>query len=161
MAVGGDYSPLDAPREGLFTYLEGCEVEQHRRTYTNEAGYRVSESLTQVYDHASQILHWTGYRRWMQGGAERVKVTRSSVRFTLPQELLSLLFYNGFEVTRQFGDWDLQPLDGGSPSIIVVCRKRLWWPRKPVRIEHESHARPYRRPLGSVPFLSAREPADS
>ncbi len=34
------------------------------------------------------------------------------------------LFYNGFEVIREYGDWNLEPLNADSPSIIVVCRKR-------------------------------------
>jgi hypothetical protein len=46
------------------------------------------------------------------------------VRYTFPQELDALLHYNGFEVLRRYGDWNLEPLSAASPSIIVVCGKR-------------------------------------
>jgi hypothetical protein len=34
--------------------------------------------------------------------------------------------YNGFSISRQYGDWNLEPLTAASPCIIVVCRKRAW-----------------------------------
>jgi hypothetical protein len=46
------------------------------------------------------------------------------LRYTFPQELDALLYYNGFTTIRRYGDWNLEPLTAGSPSIIVVCRKR-------------------------------------
>ena len=51
-------------------------------------------------------------------------MTRIAVRYTFPQELAALLYYNGFTILRQYGDWNLEPLTAASPSIIVVCRKR-------------------------------------
>ena len=80
-------------------------------------------SRTQRYDHVAQILHWTTYRRWQVGAQQHTKVTRIAVRYTFPQELAALLHYNGFAITRQYGDWNLEPLAAASPSIIVVCRK--------------------------------------
>jgi len=80
--------------------------------------------LTQKYDHVSQILLWTGHNRCSDGETERVRVIRTAVRFTFPQELEALLFYNGFTIIREYGDWNLEPLSADSPSIIVVCRKR-------------------------------------
>jgi SAM-dependent methyltransferase len=121
---GNRYSPVEAPGEGFFAYLETCEKEQYRGTYTDAAGRQVRVSVTQLYDHVAQILHWRGFRRWLEGTAEKIKVTRTSVRFTFPQELEALLFYNGFAIIRQYGDWNFEPLSADSPSIIVVCRKR-------------------------------------
>jgi ubiquinone/menaquinone biosynthesis C-methylase UbiE len=117
------YSPINAPGEGFFAYLETCEKEQYQGTYTDAAGHEVRVSIAQVYDHVEQVMHWTGYRRWMEGNEEKTKVTRTAARFTFPQELEALLFYNGFSITRQYGDWNLEPLGAHSPSIIVVCRK--------------------------------------
>jgi hypothetical protein len=46
------------------------------------------------------------------------------LRYTFPQELAALLYYNGFTIERQYGDWNKEPLSPTSPSIISVCRKR-------------------------------------
>ena len=81
-------------------------------------------SKTQAYDHVAQILHWTTYRRWREGDQEHTKITRIAVRYTFPQELEALLYYNGFTIIRQYGDWNLEPLTAASTSIISVCRKR-------------------------------------
>ncbi len=82
-------------------------------------------SKARVYDPIAQIMHWTTRRRRHEGTRERSKVTRIALRYTFPQELAALLRYNDFDVVRQFGDWNLEPLAADSPSIIVVCRKRI------------------------------------
>ena len=108
----------------LWANLETRDVEEDWRTYTDSSGRDVRLSKTQVYDHVAQILHWTTYRRWREGDQEHTKVTRIALRYTFPQELAALLYYNGFTIIRQYGDWNLEPLTAASPSIIVVCRKR-------------------------------------
>lgn len=124
LKAGDNYSPLDAPGEGLFAYLENSEGELPRGTFRDAAGHEVRETMTQVYDPVTQILHWTSHKRWREGGVDKTRVTRTAVRFTFPQELEALLFYNGLEILREYGDWNLEPLRTESPSIIVVCRKR-------------------------------------
>jgi hypothetical protein len=110
--------------KGLFAFLETREQEQNRRTYTDSDGHEVRVSKTQTYDHVAQILQWTTYRRRRDGNREQTRITRIAVRFTFPQELSAVLHYNGFDIIRQHGDWNLEPLTAASPSIIVVCRKR-------------------------------------
>jgi SAM-dependent methyltransferase len=110
--------------QALFAYLETRPAEEGWRTYTDSHGREVRLSMTQVYDHVAQILHWTTYRRWRQDDQEQTKVTRIAVRYTFPQELTALLHYNGFTVLRQYGDWNLEPLTAASTSIISVCRQR-------------------------------------
>jgi SAM-dependent methyltransferase len=109
--------------EGLFAYLEIHAEEEPWLTYTDPSGREVRASHTRVYDHVSQVLHWTTYRRYRQNGHEQTKITRIAVRFTFPQELDALLHYNGFTTLRRYGDWTLDPLTAASPSIILVCRK--------------------------------------
>ena len=109
--------------KGQFAYLETRKDELYWDTFTDSAGRKVSISKTQEYDHVAQILHWTSYRRWLEGGEEKMRRTRIAVRFTFPQELGALLHYNRFGIIRQYGDWNLEPLTAGSPSIITVCRK--------------------------------------
>ena len=122
--------------EGLFAFetrnprwanLETRDQEEEWQTYTNlhrTRGRDVRVSKTQAYDHVAQILHWTTYRRWRAGDQEQTKITRIAVRYTFPQELAALLYYNGFTIIRQYGDWNLEPLTAASTSIISVCRKR-------------------------------------
>jgi SAM-dependent methyltransferase len=113
------------PEKGLFALLETRAEEVHWQTYTDVNGDVVRVSKTQVYDHVTQILHWQTYRRWPEAGKEHTKVTRIAVRYTFPQELETLLHYNGFTIIRQYGDWNLEPLTASSPSIISVCRRRV------------------------------------
>jgi SAM-dependent methyltransferase len=111
------------PDKGLFTLLETREEEEDGKVYIDANGHDVRVYRTQVYDHVSQVLHWTTYRRWREGDREQTRVTRIAVRFTFPQELEALLHHNGFATVRRYGDWNLEPLAADSPSIIVVCRK--------------------------------------
>jgi SAM-dependent methyltransferase len=107
----------------FFIDLETRRAERPYPPYTDSRGRTVRVSRTHVYDHVTQLLHWTTYHRWEEDGHEQMKVTRIALRYTFPQELVTLLHYNGFVVARQYGDWDLQPLSADSPSIITVCRR--------------------------------------
>ena len=109
---------------GLFVHLETRAEHETLPPYTNSHGREVRESRTRVYDHVAQILHWTNHRRWREGGEERTETTRTSLRYTFPQELAALLHRNGLTIERQYGDWNGEPLAAASPSIIVACRKR-------------------------------------
>jgi SAM-dependent methyltransferase len=111
-------------RNPRWANLETRDAEADWPTYTDSSGREVRRSKTQAYDHVAQILHWTTYRRWREGEEEHTKVTRIALRYTFPQELAALLYYNGFSIIRQYGDWNLEPLTAASTSIIVVCRKR-------------------------------------
>ena len=95
--------------------------EEEWITYTNDKGYRVRIMETREYDHVAQVLAYTLYRRWQEGGEEKERVTRIAIRYTFPQELKALLEYHGFRLLEQYGDWDKSPLRRESPSIITVC----------------------------------------
>ena len=115
----------DEVPDGLFIYLETRAEEEALPPHTDAHGREVRESRSRTYDHVAQVLHWTSYQRWHEGGAqERTKTTRIALRYTFPQELAALLHHNGFTIARRYGDWDGEPLTAASPSIIVVCRKR-------------------------------------
>ena len=126
MAPGPDpYLPQRAEGKGVFAFLETREEEGDDETYTDVAGRDVRSTLTQAYDHVTQVLQWTGYHRWHEDGELKTSIGGVAVRFTFPQELDALLHYNGFDIVQRYGDWDLSPLTAVSHSIIVVCRKRL------------------------------------
>ncbi len=118
-----DERSLSQPDTGLFAFLETRDQEQPLQTYYDVKGREIRVSLSQTYDHVGQILHWTSYRRCLEGSQLQTSVSHIAVRFTFPQELEALLHNAGFTIVRQYGDWDLEPLSAASPSIIVVCRK--------------------------------------
>jgi hypothetical protein len=100
--------------------------EQVSERYTGQyrrRGLDVRVSNTRRYDPATQIQHWTTYRRSREGGQEHTHVSRIALRFTGPEELDGLLREAGLATLRCYGDWDRSPLTLASPSIIVVCQK--------------------------------------
>lgn len=116
--------PNSSARDGFFL-LETKPEGEERPSFVNVDGAEVRESLTQVYDHGTQILHLTSRRRWRAGAEEHTSTTRIALRYTFPQELAALLYYNGFRIERLYGDWNYEPLSATSPSIIPICRKRI------------------------------------
>jgi SAM-dependent methyltransferase len=117
--------PNIKPQEGFFPLLETHTEEVDRPSFIDVEGHEVKESITQVYDHVTQILHLTSRKRWQDGEEEQTKIIRTALRYTFPQELAALLHYNGFRIERQYGDWNNEPLNATSPSIISLCRKRV------------------------------------
>ena len=117
--------PNARTREGFFPLLETRTEAEDRPPFIDVDGHEVQESITQMYDHVTQILHLTGQKRWHNGKEEHRKITRTALRYTFPQELAALLYYTGFRIERQYGDWNYEPLSATSPSIISVCRKRM------------------------------------
>jgi SAM-dependent methyltransferase len=115
--------PGVAPPAGLFVTLDAHE-EAAGAPFVNAQGHRVHVSRTRRYDHVAQVLHLTSYHRWSDGTRDHVRVARTALRYTFPQELAALLHYNGFRIVRQYGDWTGEPLSAASPSIIAVCQRR-------------------------------------
>ena len=116
--------PNVSPPAGLFVTLDTRIEEEAGVPFISAEGHAVRVSRTQRYDHVTQVLHLTSYKRWNDGKQDHVKVARTAARYTFPQELAALLYYNGFTITRQYGDWNEEPLSATSPSIISVCRRR-------------------------------------
>lgn len=102
--------------------LKDQPQEEFEYSYRSVEGHHVSVAYTQRYDPVAQIMYWTTYRRWNQAGQDRKKETHIACRFTHPQELKTLLHYNGFQIIQQYGSWDKTPLSPGSPSIISICK---------------------------------------
>lgn len=93
--------------------------------YTDVQGRSVRVSGTQQYDPIAQIMHWVTYRRWRESTDEHVKTTRIACRFTYPQELEALLYYNGLRILQQYGNWQKEALTATSGAIITLCAHRL------------------------------------
>jgi len=96
--------------------------EEFDQSYVSVEGQRVSVSFTQAYDPIAQVIYWTSFRRWNDGKHDHKRETHIACRFTHPQELNALLYYNGFQVLEQYGNWDKEILSSSSPSIISICK---------------------------------------
>jgi len=91
--------------------------------YTDPDGKgRVVVTENNVYDRASQINKVKWYYRIGDQGGEMVKSL--NMRIFYPQELDSLLHYNGFQIKAKLGDYDGQPFETRSSKQIVVSGLR-------------------------------------
>jgi SAM-dependent methyltransferase len=106
--------------------MVNSEEEQEWFSYVDEAGREVRVTGTDRYDPVRQIREETAYRRWHDAeGREVTRRARLALRLVFPQEMDSLLHYNGFTVLHRYGDWDSGPLTDQSRCIIHVCKKAL------------------------------------
>lgn len=100
------------------------EDEQDWFSYTMPDGREVRVSGFQHYDALNQITTETAIRRWKDAnGEEQTRIAPLKLHHFFPQELESLLHYNGFKVLESYGDTDFSPLTATSPQIIYVCQK--------------------------------------
>ncbi len=102
--------------------LETQDVEEEWHTYKNSEGNQVKVSGTQRYDRKRKVLHWTTYRRWQNKDGNQVKETHIACQFTTAEELAAVLYKNGYEIVRQYGDFNMAELMEKSRSIITVCK---------------------------------------
>jgi ubiquinone/menaquinone biosynthesis C-methylase UbiE len=87
-----------------------------------ETGGRVVVTKMTEYDRATQVIHEVWYCLDELSGRED-QVTLN-LRVLYPQELDSLLHYNGFQIDQKYGDYEGGPFAGSSNKQIVVCRIR-------------------------------------
>ena len=97
--------------------------------YIDIGGRRVLLSSSQRWDAATQVMHWTTYRRGTDaGGAPRLRTTHIACRFTSPDEIDDLLDDAGFDIAARYGDWNFAPFRprGERPSerLVTLCRRR-------------------------------------
>jgi ubiquinone/menaquinone biosynthesis C-methylase UbiE len=96
--------------------------EQPWGEFVDSAGRHVTVTGTQRYDAERELMHWTTWRRWHEGGQVRGRRTRIACKFTDVPALDALLRRAGFEVTARYGHWDASPLVPRSEHVISVCR---------------------------------------
>ena len=107
------------------TLLTSEESENEWFQYEDQHGHTIRVSGTEAYDPIRQVKLETAYRRWVdEGGTEVLKVAPLSLRYTFPQELETLLHYNGFDIVEQYGDWERTALTDKSRMIISVVKRR-------------------------------------
>lgn len=105
--------------------LTSEETEKEWFQYEDQHGHTIRVSGTEFYDPIRQVKLETAYRRWVdESGNEILKVAPLSLRYTFPQEIETLLYYNGFDIVEQYGDWEYGELTDKSRMIISVCKRR-------------------------------------
>ncbi len=96
------------------------------RSFVDAQGRAVTVSTAQRHDALRQTVEYRLYRRYQAGAHPEMHTSRTTLRFVYPQEMESLVHYNGFAIEHAYGDWDRRPLAGDSPRMIYVCRLRAW-----------------------------------
>jgi SAM-dependent methyltransferase len=74
-----------------------------------------------TYDGKKQINQITWYYR--NGRQENERTVRWGSRIYYPQELDTLLHYNGFTIEEKYGFYDERPFTAMAPKQLIVCRK--------------------------------------
>ena len=75
------------------------------------------------YDSVSQIHHIYMFAQ-PEGSPEDAWTMEVPHRQFFPEELKSLLHYNGLKVVKRYGDFDKSPFTGQSDSQVMVCKLR-------------------------------------
>ncbi len=113
--------------DGLFVldvFVPGLDVlnrdPQQRypfSTYTDrETGEQVEVTQTYVYEPDTQISRVVQYK----GMTDEI-VGGLNLRMYFPQELDTLLAYNGMTIDEKFGDWDRVSFDSSSKHQLYLC----------------------------------------
>lgn len=106
-----------SPRNLLQT--RQAEVTSH--TLTDGGTLIVTEK--QYYDALTQLQHYTRHLNYQYiKHAPTEKTLRVALRYIFPQEMETLLHYNGFKIVEAYGNWQQDPLEADSIDMIYVCQ---------------------------------------
>lgn len=93
--------------------------------YTLPDGGQLLTTEEQYYDPMTQIQHYTRHLTFLHpDGQRQEKTLHTDLRYVFPQEMEALLFYNGFQISACYGNWQQDPLTATSPAMIYVCQRR-------------------------------------
>ena len=93
--------------------------------YVTHDGSRLTITEQQRYDPIAQVQRYTFHRQWLHpSGRQEERITRTALRYVFPQEMESLLFYNGFQICSCYGGWQEEPLTANSREMVYVCQRR-------------------------------------
>lgn len=118
----GGLFAFDTRYPNLNELLAEQDEEEFWHSYTDANGHNVSVSGILKYDALKQIGRYITFRRWQEHEQEIIKPSHIDLRYVFPQEMDTLLHYNGFTILRKYGNWDLSPLTAESSSMIYVCK---------------------------------------
>ena len=94
-------------------------------TLSHPNGREIYVSGTDRFDYAQQ--HWiqTCYERWDEPDGELVRPANELIlRYTMPQDVESILHYNGFKIVARYADYNGTPGSADQPATVFLCEKR-------------------------------------
>jgi SAM-dependent methyltransferase len=98
------------------------EVEWFTITHPN--GRQIYVSGTDRYDYANQLRMQTCYERWDEAAGELLRPPWTlTIRYSMPQEMETLLYYNGFKIVAKYADYDGTPGTAERPASVYICEK--------------------------------------
>lgn len=87
-------------------------------------GAQLISTESQEYDPITQIQHYTFFnQKTTLAGQKEEKTLRTALRYVFPQEMETLLHYNGFQIHACYGNWEQEPLTAASREMIYVCQR--------------------------------------
>jgi SAM-dependent methyltransferase len=87
-----------------------------------KSGHAISMAVEGKYDGTTQINH--GRYLFEDKTTKRRSALSFSMRQFFPQELESLLIYNGFAIQRRYGDYDRRLFSASAPRQVIVASPR-------------------------------------
>lgn len=94
-------------------------------TMTHPNGREIYFSGKSWYDYTQQLWFQMGYERWDELTGELVRPPwELTLRYTMPQDLETLLYYNGFKVISKYADHDGTPATSEQLPGVFICEKR-------------------------------------
>ena len=93
---------------------------------THPNGREIYFSGKQWWDHTKQLWIQMSYERWDGREGALVRPPRELIlRYTMPQDLEALLYYNGFKVITSYIDHDEgNPATADELPGVYICGKR-------------------------------------
>lgn len=80
---------------------------------------RIQVHAASEYQASSQILR---FELTYQSQGRLLRTKHVAMRCFFPEELVALLRWNGFEVSRRYGDYSRSPFTDDSPKQLLFCR---------------------------------------
>jgi SAM-dependent methyltransferase len=94
-------------------------------TMTHPNGRQIHFSGKDWCDYTLQHRIQICYERWDEPTGELVRPPwKLTLRYTMPQDLETLLHYNGFKVVSTYAEYDGTPGTAEKPPGVFVCEKR-------------------------------------
>ncbi len=93
-------------------------------TFTDQEGRQICATGSSHYDYARQRWFQRGwYRLNSADGAPIAEPWELTLRYTMPQDLETLLHYNGFTVIERYTDWFGTLPTAAEGASLFVCRR--------------------------------------
>jgi SAM-dependent methyltransferase len=94
-------------------------------TLDHPNGRKIFVSGTDKFDYARQLFIQTCYERWDKPDGELVRPPwEHTLRYVMPQEMETLLYYNGFKIVAKYADYEGSLETDKKPARIFICQKQ-------------------------------------